>query len=237
MAGEVDLLCKWCVGVLAVTCHFLSQTIKSLVKLCRGQGERADLLRRRGRGGEEWATRRGDENKVKHDEWGKRERTPWETEKRARWVLTGEGGCLLICLHQNQVPVGIITGQAHTHTHAHTQAHTHVHTQMHSDNPSALAKCCLIQPDLHSTEKANSLPLTVWKTERSSHKWQRSELPRLCVCVCVFVCPLACTCAHTPQLMFLFLRWFFQCVCACVFTCIGGDNLFSSTPLHCVTGR
>ena len=78
----------------------------------------------------------------------------------------------------------------HTHTHAHTQAHTHVHTQMHSDNPSALAKCCLIQPDLHSTEKANSLPLTVWKTERSSHKWQRSELPRLCVCVCV------CLCAH-----------------------------------------
>jgi len=108
---------------------------------------------------------------------------------------------------------------AQTHTHTLTQ----IHTQMHSDNPSALAKCCLIQPDLHSTEKANSLPLTVWKTERSSHKWQRSELCHLCVCVCVCVsvcvcvcvclcacaCPLACT--HVLQLMFfIFVMIFFS---------------------------
>lgn len=99
----------------------------------------------------------------------------------------------------------------------------HIHTQMHSDNPSALAKCCLIQPDLHSTEKANSLPLTVWKTERSSHKWQRSELPRLYVCVCLCVCVCA---AH----VFIFGMIFFFSVSVRVFTCIGGDKLFSSTP-------
>lgn len=101
--------------------------------------------------------------------------------------------------------------------------HTQIYTQMHSDNPSALAKCCLIQPDLHSTEKANSLPLTVWKTERSSHKWQRSELPRLYVCVCLCVCVCA---AH----VFIFGMIFFFSVSVRVFTCIGGDKLFSSTP-------
>lgn len=78
------------------------------------------------------------------------------------------------------MPVGIITVQ--------TYRHTQKHTQMHSDNPSAVAKCCLIQPDLHSTEKANSLPLTVWKTERSSHKWQRFTWPCLCVVYCVCTC-------------------------------------------------
>lgn len=104
--------------------------------------------------------------------------------------------------------------------------HTQTYLQMHSDNPSALAKCYLIQPDLHSTEKANSLPLTVWKTERSSHKWQRSELP---ICVCVCVCLLACTCARTPRLIFLFSWWFFG-ESARVYTCIGADKLFSCTP-------
>lgn len=81
-------------------------------------------------------------------------------------------GCLQICLPQTQMPVGIIRAPAHRHTGK--------CTQMHSDNPSALAKCCLIQPDLHLTEKANSLPLRVWKTERSSNKWQCFKLPYLC---------------------------------------------------------
>lgn len=111
--------------------------------------------------------------------------------------------------------------------------HTQIYTQMHSDNPSALAKCCLIQPDLHSTEKANSLPLTVWKTERSSHKWQRSELPRLYVCVCLCVCVCACWHAHVHTLYsscFYFWDDFFFSVSVRVFTCIGGDKLFSSTP-------
>lgn len=71
-------------------------------------------------------------------------------------------GCLQICLPQTQMPVGIIRAHAHRHT--------GLCTQMHSDKPSAPAKCCLIQPDLHLTEKANSLPLRVWKTERSSNK-------------------------------------------------------------------
>lgn len=109
--------------------------------------------------------------------------------------------------------------------------HTQMHAQMHSDNPSALAKCCLIQPDLHSTEKANSLPLTVWKTERSSHKWQRSELPRfICVCECGCAPAGMHTCALSTAHVFIFVVIFLGVFCACVFTCIGGDNLFSSTP-------
>lgn len=43
-----------------------------------------------------------------------------ERKKRERWVLTG--GCLQICLHQTQAPVGIITVEAYTHTQ--TNAHT-----------------------------------------------------------------------------------------------------------------
>lgn len=172
---------------------------------------------------------RRDKNKVKHDERENHERTPWETEKRERWVLTEEGGCLQICLHQIQTPAGVITVQAYTHT------HTEMHTQMHSDNPSALAKCCLIQPDLHSTEKANSLPLTVWKTERSSHKWQRFKLLCLCgvcVCACVFV-PGGMLTKHSVQLMFLFLWWFFSVrLCMCVYMYWWWQAL-QQYPLHC----
>lgn len=97
------------------------------------------------------------------------------------------------------------------HTHIHT--HTEMHTQMHSDNPSALAKCCLIQPDLHSTEKANSLPLTVWKTERSSHKWQRFKLLCLCgvcVCACVFVPGGMLTQKQCTAHVFIFVMIFFS---------------------------
>lgn len=118
--------------------------------------------------------------------------------------------------------------------------HTQIYTQMHSDNPSALAKCCLIQPDLHSTEKANSLPLTVWKTERSSHKWQRSELPRLYVCVCVFVyvsVPAGMhTCTHSTAHVFIFGMIFFFSVSACVYMYWWWQAL-QQYPLHCVTGR
>ena len=104
----------------------------------------------------------------------------------------------------------------HHSTGTYTHTHTHTNADTDGDKPSAMAKCCLIQPDLHSTEKANSLPLTVWKTERSSHKWQCSELPHLCVCVCVCVfvdvcvCPLACT--HSTAHVFIFVIIF-----CCVF--------------------
>lgn len=100
--------------------------------------------------------------------------------------------------------------------------HTQIYTQMHSDNPSALAKCCLIQPDLHSTEKANSLPLTVWKTERSSTPF---------ICVCVSLCMCLCS-----SCFYFWDDFFFQCVCACVYMYWWWQAL-QQYPLHCVTGR
>lgn len=157
-------------------------------------------------------------NESKSERWWAWKR--WK-DKTREMVPDRKTGCLQIPLHQIQAPVGIITVQAY--------AHMQRHTQMHSDNPSAPSKCCLIQPDLHSTEKANSLPLTVWKTERSSHKWQRSELHRF-ICVCLGGGRHARV--HTLDSSCLYLRGdlFFFVLCVCVFTCIGDDNLLSGSP-------
>lgn len=153
------------------------------------------------------------------------QRTNWKTEKE-RWIMTGERGCLQICLHQTQMPVGIITVQ--------TYRHTQKHTQMHSDNPSAVAKCCLIQPDLHSTEKANSLPLTVWKTERSSHKLQRFTWPCLCVVYCVCTCVPGGVNKKQPTVYVFVFVIFSQCMCVYMYW---WWQALQQYPLHCVTSR
>lgn len=127
---------------------------------------------------------------------------------------------------------------------------TQMHTQMHSDNPSLLAKCCLIQPDLHSTEKANSLPLRVWKKQSSLHiNGSALNYPvcvgvcvcvlKECVCVGVHVCVCACWHVHVHVLtarVFYFCDDFFSVSVAGVYMYWCWQAL-QQYPLHCLTGR
>lgn len=115
---------------------------------CKRDKDRSERRKQRG----------SDKKKVKHDEGEDRERTPWETEKRER-----EMGPDRRRGRSTDLPASNPDACGH-HRSVGIHTCTCTHTQMHSDNPSAPAKCCLIQHDLHSTEKANSLPLTVWKT-------------------------------------------------------------------------